>query len=558
MSVFSAEKVEAILRDLRIPAANIDVREYPNETNVLIFVEDRDYTRAINESETIEKVLAAGSSIQVLVVIRKALASDTQSKVSNLNVHHPRAAQLQRLISARNRVSEVQPSLSYIPDLAGNLAPVTAQRHHLIFGRRGVGKSTLLVEARSAVGLSGALTAWINLQTLRWEGPERIFLRVARELVKAVLVRVEREQPNSRATGAASELYDRLGKKLAQDQLHKDESRRFIPDIQAALHHGLELLGSDFFVFIDDFYYIPRADQPEFLDILHGCVRDCRAWLKIASIRNLTRWFQANPPVGLQTGHDADLIDLDITLQEPSQLRIYLEKIMLSYCLEAGVARIASLFRRQSLDRLVLASGGVPRDFLVLASAAIERARENSKSKVVGIQNVNTAAGNAADVKLQELEEDVASNKGLISRTLAARLVLRQFCLTDETSTFFRIDFEDKERSGHEYQIFIDLLDLRLVHLVHASVSDAREAGRKYEIYMLDLSQYTGTRLKQGLRVLDLEGDSIIARTTRTRNTTRRVTESRTAIALYRTAPIFPLSLLAQDTAVDEVSELSD
>ena len=139
---------------------------------------------------------------------------------------------------------------------------------------------------------------------------------------------------------------------------------------------------------------------------------------------------------------------------------------------------------------MLLASGGVPRDFLVLASASVGRSRERSKAKVVGVQDVNKAAGDAADVKIQELEDDVAANRGLASRTHEALHVIRNFCLNEVTASYFSIDFLDKEQSPRQYQVFGDLLDLRLVHLIHSSVSAAHEAGRKSEIFMLDLSQY--------------------------------------------------------------------
>jgi hypothetical protein len=360
-------------------------------------------------------------------------------------------------------------------------------------------------------------------------------------MVTSLAVSLQKSIPSSAVVVDVNNLLDRLAVLIRADSIDDETAQRTIPDIQYVLRRGLSALGSDLYIFVDDFHCIPRDQQPEILDILHSCVRDCRAWLKIASIKNLTRWFRSSPPTGLQTGQDADIIDLDVTLQEPEKLRGYLSDILTRYCIEVGIQRPSTLFRNEAIDRLLLASGGVPRDFLVLASASVGRSRERSKAKVVGVQDVNKAAGDAADVKIQELEDDVAANRGLASRTHKALHVIRNFCLNEVAASYFSIDFLDKEQSPRQYQVFGDLLDLRLVHLIHSSVSAAHEAGRKSEIFMLDLSQYTGARLKQGLQVVDLEKDKIVARRTRKNEGRRVAADPRSVIALFRLAPQFNL-----------------
>ncbi|ABW15659.1 hypothetical protein Franean1_6317 [Parafrankia sp. EAN1pec] len=521
----------------------VRIKNYPDERNILVYVEDGQYSKALEIAESIERQLSNNTS--TLIVVRRAQQAERPSTVT-VDVRDSAALDFQRIVAARNRVSEVQPSLSYVKDYAENLATIAAQRHHLVFGRRGVGKSTLLVEAKRVVENEGSLTTWINLQTLRRETPIRIFLRIAREIVGNLLAELSNVRADSAVTAEASRLYDTLATLISNDATEENSGTRVIPEIQRVLRRGLALIDKDMYVFVDDFYYVSRDEQPEMLDILHGCVRDCRAWLKIASIKNLTKWWTPSPPRGLQTGQDADLISLDITLQDPGRLRKHLTTILEQYCLEVGISRPTRLFRPDSLDRLLFASGGVPRDFLVLASAAVGKARERESAKVVGVQDVNRAAGDAADAKIQELEEDLASNIGLSGRTLEALGIIRRFCLDEVASTFYGVDFFDKETNAREYQVFSDLLDLRLLHVIHESVSDAHEAGRKHEVFMLDLSQYTGSRLKQGLRVLDLQGDSLLVKRTRVKDSARNVSDSKSLISVLRTSPGFPLSRFSQ------------
>ncbi len=117
-----------------------------------------------------------------------------------------------------------------------------------------------------------------------------------------------------------------------------------VPRAQRVLRDYLSVASRPLFVFLDDYYYLPRSEHPEVLDILHGFTRDANVWLKVASIKHLTRWWQATPPVGLQSGQDADLIDLDITLQEPADAKRFLEGVLLAFAQESASPRCRECF----------------------------------------------------------------------------------------------------------------------------------------------------------------------------------------------------------------------
>gem|GEM_PF-7085313 len=87
--------------------------------------------------------------------------------------------------------------------------------------------------------------------------------------------------------------------------------------------------------------------------------------------------------------------------------------------------------------------------------------------------------------------------------------------MDEKNFTYFRVDFRDKERKPDEYGVLTRLLEVRLVHLIDQSVSDGAKAGERSECYSLDLSQYSSDRLKQGIRVLDLEDGLLVSKQTR-------------------------------------------
>lgn len=532
-----------------VDVVNVESRRYPGEVNYLVFVRESDLGTAAVIGNELDSRLGELLGLSAFVVVRKSTASEASTNKPapmRLGVHDQRATDLIRLISARSRVSVSQPSLSYVRDAQANLSAVTAGRHHLVFGRRGAGKTALLVEARRLVDAEGAITCWSNIQTLRHEHASRVALYVMDEILSTLssaqkLVRVE-----SIASTDLALVYSEVRALLDANREDDKTVTALIPRVQKVVRRFLDIEGRPLYVFLDDFYYVSRDQQPWILDLLHGCVRDSEAWLKVASIRHLTRWWQSSPPMGLQTIHDADLIDLDVTLQDPARAKAFLESVLMQYASKTSISTLTGVFSGDALDRLVLASGAVPRDYLVLAASSISKAQGRANAKQVGVQDVNQAAGDAAGAKAQELEDDMASNVGTAEATLRTLNKVRHFCLEEMSYTYFLVSYRDKERNPAAYSLLTDLMDVRLIHLIDAGVSDAHSAGSRSEAFLLDLSQYSGSRLKQRIHVLDFSGGKIVARQTRTKEPARVGDTARKVVSILRGAPTLELSSLVE------------
>jgi hypothetical protein len=95
-----------------------------------------------------------------------------------------------------------------------------------------------------------------------------------------------------------------------------------------------------------------------------------------------------------------------------------------------------------------------------------------------------------------------------------------------------------------EYDLLTRLLDVRLLHMLDSSVSDPHQAGERSEVFMLDLSQFTGQRLKQYLRVLDLSHGQFVSRQTRRKGTLAVGDTPRKLITIFRGAPQLTLDRL--------------
>jgi hypothetical protein len=194
-------------------------------------------------------------------------------------------------------------------------------------------------------------------------------------------------------------------------------------------------------------------------------------------------------------------IDLDVTLEDPKAAQSFLERILSHYMASAGIGGVGAIANAESLGRLVLASGGVPRDYLNLFSSSIVVARERPKAREIGREDVAGASGLSSRSKKRDLELDVSSTE---SATLLDAIERMSDSIKGAGYTYFLVDFAQKMMPG--YEILSRLVDLRFAHLIQPALSDKHSSGTKYEAYVLALSEYTDVRLKRGLQVLDIEG----------------------------------------------------
>jgi hypothetical protein len=538
----AADTVRALCGKNGVGIISLDAREYPEEVIFVVRVSSGDYEKALSTADLIDTEFKR-IDFPGFVTFRKASAdASNPASSAKLDLSSDKALELANLLTARSRASEVQPSLTYIRDAANHLSLITTSRNHLVFGRRGAGKTTLLVEAKRIVEQEGHPTLWLNLQTHRHSSPAAIFLWVVRLLCERMQTHFGSRQPRFLADVEA--IQDDVAKLDKVKTPDARDVRRLIPKVQATVRRFLASTDVRLFIFLDDLHYLPKALQPAFLDIVHALTRDIDAWIKVACIRHLSRWFEHSPPTGLQTGHDAEHIDLDLTLESPSEAKEFLDKVIDSYAKHIGLPSARVLFSEDALNRLVLASGAVPRDYLVLSAGAIRQARRRQKSRRTGVEDVNRAAGEQSKVKISELEDDAASSTNEGPREIINALnLVRDFCLVEKKYTYFRVDFRDKESRQKEYTLIQSLLDVRILHLVASSLSDKRHAGRRSEVYMLDLSQFSGQRLKKHISVLDFVTGHIVLKQT-TSNAPDRVGD--TAMKLLQILRRGPLLDLVQ------------
>lgn len=469
----------------------------------------------------------------------------------------------------------------FIEPARNTLSRAVNKRHHIVFGRRGSGKSSLLRKAAADLTTDRRPIAYVNLEAFKGHSYPDVLLSVLISTLREFKKWIETAAVNPAhkktfwqrlfGTKPARPAFNRkrsalLAEKLGvqikelEEQLHAAEEadlritkvaqegteraarisgragsgpvsasvgtsrtsarssreeteeqykrrkidflHRHILDYQQLFRDISSLSSGDSYLFLDDLYHIRRADQPQLIDYFHRIAKDHNLWLKIGTIRHRTDWyFHGDPPIGIKLGDDADQIDLDITLEKYAVAKDFLLRILANFAKERDIT-VDDLMTKGAVDRLVLASGGVARDFLSVFRMSVDVARERIQTGAQGgdkinVEDVNVAAGEYDGPKREEFKRDTLEDAQDLDGEFQ---IIRDFCLERANSNCFLLG---KDARGSEVALIHELVDLKLLHLVRSRVTVSGRRGKIFEAYMLDLSQYAGARKRRGLAMIE-------------------------------------------------------
>lgn len=424
-------------------------------------------------------------------------------------------------------------------DVGDNLARLGSPQHQVIFGRRGSGKSCLLVEYLACAREDAVTPIYILADEFKRLAYPDILIRLLVEILEAMgqcrpwYRRLVKRSPTRRAVKELRELLDvaveadvsegrerrtsdeastsinagqvatariaggtqEARSRTAQFRERKiDTLERHLRDYKDAIQAAtLEWRSTRGCVLVDDFYLIPREWQPDVIDYLHRLLRDTDVYLKVATIRHRTTLLRDRPQtIGVELAQDVEEITLDRTLEDLEQTRGFLSGMLNSMGKRAGVEDARQLFNPDALQALTLASGGVPRDFLTIFVHAVELAGDDGKARWITPKHVYKGAGRLSyQTKLRHLREDADRDAGGLERVLVD---LMQFCLKDKRKTGFLISQDEAQRHAREHELIQQLMDFKLVHVVEPDTSAASGRPGRYEAYTLDFSLFMEPR----------------------------------------------------------------
>lgn len=483
-------------------------------------------------------------------------------------------------------------------DVSSNLNRLAAKQHQVIFGRRGSGKSCLLVHYhRSIAHHTGVLSVYLNaddvkqlkfpdllirvlitlLEQLPGARPSRFdrFLRRKNRLATEIealrrlldsaddaeLTRSDEREDSRSSSGSISQgpgtVEANVGQRTASRTTESyrrskiDHLERHIQDYKQLIDESISGSEYDRVAFlVDDFYLILRDEQPDLVDYLHRLCRGTSCYLKIGTVQHRTTLLRHNgQTIGIELSQDVEQINLDRTLEDVALAQDYLIRILQEMGKEVGIDDTATEYLNADAPlALTLASGGVPRDFLSIFVEAAESARQSRENaRWITPTNVyRAAARNSYRTKTANLRSDVREDGALELETMFNDLVT--FCLKEKRKTAFLISQADIGSYSAEHDLILQLMDLKLLHVIEPDTSAASGRQGRFEAYTLDVANFMEPR-RRGIEIVEFW----------------KKDDQRRPLGL-REAPVFPLSRaravlsgnqqVSIDSTVDEIESL--
>jgi hypothetical protein len=420
---------------------------------------------------------------------------------------------------------------------------VHSRQNGVVFGRRGAGKSTLL---KTLDDNSKIFSIYVNLEDYKDITFPNIIIKILIRFFKVSIENLNREKsvlrlrkyfkikvlikdlkteienlekktnsPDSldenRKFKTANEESGGLNLKVSQienglsfkdysesEVEHKwkidklNELKTSIDDIKELVSSISEFTGKTIILIFDDFYFIPKSIQPYLVDYFHRLTKSNNFFLKIGTVKHRTRLYkQSNESyIGMELNADIYDIDLDYTLDKWSDLKRF-KKELLTTSIRLSNAKIEldEIFNDDSFEQLCLASGGVPRDFLVLFNKCCATINESTtKINVPTVREV--AIANYTNKKVA-LEKDSLMNESILEHVIN---YLRDKVFVEKRTNVFLMDNETLERDDEIKNLIRELIDLRFLHIIDNNTSAAPSDGKRYSAYLLDVSLYTNGR----------------------------------------------------------------
>ncbi len=433
-------------------------------------------------------------------------------------------------------------AIEYV-DVSKALNDIVARQNHVVFGRRGCGKTLLLNAAEGNVDPSIRII-YINCEDYKQHSFPNVLIEILDKLFSELekhltgwfgrkrksreLVSQIRKDLNALKEGAdekdvkikettATEYksedalkVDAKGIKLGTEEvtaqkaaIEQEYSRHdskihqlnlLLPRLKDRVKEFFELSSEvkSVFIELDDFYHLNRTMQPHVADYIHRLCKDVPLYFKFATLRHASTLYadRENQPTGAQERHDYQPINVDFTLAEFPKTSEQLRRILFRFGQKAGMdeGEINGLFMGEGFQRLVLASGGVPRDFLSLLLEAL--APKAAGQERVGKDDVRLLSLNVFQRRIEELKAD--SEQQDQDALLRGIYAIRKFSTDKKINIFLVADQVLQEQNGVR-ELLNRLLDYRIIHSVSSAITHKSVPGT-FQAFMIDIGAYANLR----------------------------------------------------------------
>ena len=429
------------------------------------------------------------------------------------------------------------------------LSDVRARQNHVIFARRGCGK-TLLLHHSSRLLDPSIESVYLNCEDFKrhsfpnvlieildtlfaelenhltgWFGKKKksrdLIANIRKELgelrtradIQEQDVRETESRDREGSAGVTAEVrapFSLRAESGLKERMKKETEKNYrtldskiqeldtrLPRIKTQIREFFELSVTVKAVFlqIDDFYHLNRADQPLVMDYIHRLCKDIPLYFKVATLKHATTLYadRDGQPIGAQERHDYQPINVDFTFGEFRKTRDQNQRILQEFGRVADMSpqEIDDLFKGDGFERLVLAGGGVPRDCL---SLFLEVLQDSGAEGRIGKDDVRILSGSNFERRIEELKQD---SKGREQDVLIRGIyVLRKFCI-DKKINVFLISEQMMQQEDQIRGLIYRLLDYRIIHSAGSALTHKSQSGT-YQAFAIDIGCYAHMRKLSG------------------------------------------------------------
>jgi len=256
------------------------------------------------------------------------------------------------------------------------------------------------------------------------------------------------------------------------------------------------------FFLIDEWSEIPIQIQPLLAELLKRAFITLKISIKIAAIPNRTRLMIDNR-IGLEDGGDIFGHQLDyrfIYELHPDATKKFFNELLFNQLSLIDNKLFAPFFDKsisqpnqsfiniflanQALREILIASAGIPRDFLsIFINAFTHFINRNTSQKHMALTDIRNAT-----VEWYEVDKKKAVESNQNAKVMLGRIIKE--IILDKKRCHFLIP------EKYETNVTLnDLIDLRIIHLRKRGISHKGNKGVSYNVYYLDYACYTSSNI---------------------------------------------------------------
>lgn len=429
----------------------------------------------------------------------------------------------------------------------GVVVHLTSKTNHVIFGRRGAGKSALLRELEKRIAGVKTKTILVDIESIAQKSYPNLIIEILLIIFRDLLMQTEQGFFGRLIKGdAAKKIRSEISQlealrrradtstHVVSDQTQKTLGREFgeeltiitnilklaakvsdskaivseekfeetfekirilfnrIGDYRKLIAESLRNIKIEtLYVLVDDFYQIDSLHQPLVADYLKRLFRGVPCYLKIATARNRSLLFVKDnlSEAGLQAEQDYRGVDLDFSLDDFQRAKDFLSAVLNNIC-EQKLSPLTpdALFDfsgTSGLTTLTEASGGNPRDFINILRVAVYAKQLSGTRTPISYQDICSAAISYHKTLVRDTERSYANFEVL--NTLLGETI--GACHKNKDMGFY-VTRKDNRDYPAIYSLLGQLVDCRFLHILTHTYNSPKQEGIA-TVYILPMATYT-------------------------------------------------------------------